>query len=293
MNLIRARTTIPVAQVFAYGFPTEDFGFAYLLMEALPGRVLDNRIALSVPDQHVGDFATQLANYVYELSTIRFSKIGRIMPSDSSERVELSPSSVAGSRNRLLSTSLEYFYHLRKEQTKAILERHRGEQQWEAAAWFLEKALTSIITEEHIYGPFPLCHLDLHYNNILVDENYRITGILDWSCAQTVPLERFAICPELVAPPAAPVEFKQAVFDFRDMFVEALEKIETERARASPAIQMSLSRLFASPLSEVVFRCTYSNHWRAIYDAQLILPLLYGENARWEDFQKFYAEHSA
>ncbi|KAJ5807847.1 hypothetical protein N7474_009116 [Penicillium riverlandense] len=238
MNLIRTRTTIPVAEVFAYGFPTEDFGFAYILMEALPGKILDNRIALSVPDQHMRDFATQLANYVYELSTIQFSKIGRIMPSDSSEGVELSSSSIAGSGNRILSTSLEFFYHLRKEQTKAILEGHKNEQQWEAAAWFLEKTLTSMITEEHIYGPFPLSHLDLHYGNILVDENYRITGILDWSCAQTVPIERFAICPELIAPPAAPVEFKQAVFDFRDMFLEELEKIETERDRASPAIRM-------------------------------------------------------
>ncbi|KAL4944212.1 hypothetical protein BDV06DRAFT_112663 [Aspergillus oleicola] len=84
---------------------------------------------------------------------------------------------------------------------------------------------------EHMYDPFPLCHLDLHFGNILVNENYKITGILDWSHAQTVPIERFAIPTELIAPPAAPAEFKKAVFDFRDMFVEVLDKIERGRRK--------------------------------------------------------------
>ncbi|KAL4956951.1 hypothetical protein BDW69DRAFT_181085 [Aspergillus filifer] len=210
------------------------------------------------------------------------------MPDDLPEGVKLSPSLLGGG-SRILSTSLEYFYCLRREATKAILEAHKGEQQWEAAAWFLEKALTSMVTEEHMYGPFPLWHLDLHFRNILVDENYNITGILDWSHAQTVPVERFAISPEFIAPPAAPAEFKQAVFDFRDLFVEVLGKIEEEKKADLGTAQLTLSRLFASPLSEVVYRCTYSYHWRAIYDAPLILPLLYGKDARWEDFQKFYA----
>lgn len=106
-------------------------------------------------------------------------------------------------------------------------------------------------------------------------------------------MERFTVSPEFNAPPAASAEVKQAIFDFRDMFVEALGKIESGRECGSSPGRMSLSRLFGSPLSEVVFRCTYSYHWRAIYDAQLIMPLLYGGNARWDDFQKFYTERSA
>lgn len=117
------------------------------------------------------------------------------------------PFSVMGSPVGTLSTSLEYFYLFRRAQTNAILQEHRGQQEREAAAWLLEKSLTTITTEEQIYSPFPLCHLDLHFNNIIVDGDYNITGIIDWSNAQTVPIERFAINPEFIPPPAASVEF--------------------------------------------------------------------------------------
>ncbi|CDM30771.1 Aminoglycoside phosphotransferase [Penicillium roqueforti FM164] len=150
-----------------------------------------------------------------------------------------------------------------------------------------------MVTEEHVYGPFPLCHLDLHFNNMLVDEDFNITAILDWSNIQTVPMERFASNPESIAPPAAPQEFKQAVFDFRDIFVDALAKIEGESGASSSDGGIPLSRLFASPLSEVLFRCTCSPARRAIFDAQLTLSLTYGKDAKWEDFKRFFNDRLA
>jgi hypothetical protein len=192
-----------------------------------------------------------------------------------------------------VSTSLEYFHLFRPAQTKAILQEHRGEQEWETAAWFLEKAVTSMTTDEHIYGPFPLCHIDLVFNDILVDGDYNITGIIDWSHAETVPVERFALIPEFIPPPAASVTFKQAIIEFRDLFVDVLKEIEKEKEGSLSEKETPLHRLFASPLSEVVCRCTYSYPWRAIFDVRLVLPLLYGKYAGWEDFQKFYSERSA
>lgn len=292
MELIRARTTIPLPSIFGYEVTVKDFGYRYVLMEALPGNVLDSRMAVSVPDKHKEKVAAQLARYIYELSTIRSSQIGRIVYSHESELIETLPFPMMGSPVGPLSTSLEYFYLFRKAQTTAILQEHRGEQEWEAAAWLLENSLTSMVTEEHLGGPFPFCHLDLHYNNILVDGDYNITGIIDWSHTQTVPVERFAIMPDFTLPPAASVEFKQAVIEFRDMFVDALGKVEKEREGSFSEQKTPLSRLYASPVSEVVCRCTYSHPWRAIFDARLVLPLLYGKSARWEDFQKFYSERS-
>lgn len=191
----------------------------------------------------------------------------------------------------LLSTSLEYFYLYRKDQTKAILKNRRGEKEWEAACWLLERSLTSVVTEEHVYGPFPLCHMDFHSQNLLVDEDYNITGILDWSRAQSVPIDRFAVIPEFMYPSVAPAEIKQAIAGLRGMFLDALEKVERERGRMLSGIP--LHQIFASPRSEVVCRCMCSYPWRAMIDAQLILPLLYDKNPRWEDFQKFYNERSA
>lgn len=147
------------------------------------------------------------------------------------------------------------FYLFRKYQTKAILQDHRGGQESEAAAWFLEKSLTTMVTGEHIYGPFPLGHLDLHYNNILIDGGYNTIGILDWSNTQTVPIERFALIPEFILPPAAS---KQAITELRGMFVDTLEKVERERERSPSEKGLPLHHLFASPLSEIVRRCTHS-----------------------------------
>lgn len=294
MDLIRTKTTIPIPRVWGYDASTKDIGYRYILMEALPGQALDGRMALSIPDIHKEKFAAQLAGYLYELSTIRFNQIGRILYSHESSQHELLPFYVVGSPKEVgpLSTSLEFFYLLRKGQTNVILEDHRGEEEWEEAAWLLEQSVVMMAAGEDIYGPFPLCHLDFHYNNILVDQDYNITGLLDWSNAQSAPIERFVIIPEFVVPPAAPVENKEAIRRFRGMFIEALEKVQMEKEGLSPANGTSLSRLFASPRSEIIVRCTYSHPWRAVFDARLALPLLYGENARWVDFQKYYAERS-
>ncbi|KAJ6184505.1 hypothetical protein N7519_005806 [Penicillium mononematosum] len=292
MNFVRSKTTIPVPHIFGHNVTKNDFGCPYMLMEGLPGTVLGHRMALSIPDSHKKKFAAQLARYVYELSVLQFSKIGCLWYSESGE-LEISPFQISGSWVKPLSTSLEYFYLFRKGQTREIHEEHKSEAEWEAAAWFLEKSLTSMVTEEHVYGPFLLCHLDFHYNNMLVDEDFNITAILDWSNIQTVPMERFAVSPEFIAPPAAPQEYKQAVFDFRDIFVDALASIEKESGDSSSDREMSLSRLFAYPVTEVVFRCTCSTARRAIFDARLILPLTYGRDAKWEDFKKFFNGHLA
>jgi serine/threonine protein kinase len=232
MKFVPSKTTIPVARIFGHNATKNDFGYPYLLMETLHGTVLNHRMALSIPDSHKKKFAAQLARYVYELSTLRFSKIGCLSYSESDE-LEISPFQISGSWVEPLSTSLEYFYLFRKGQTREIHTEHKGEAEWEAAAWFLEKSLTSMVTEEHVYGPFPLCHLDFHYNNMLVDEDFNISAVLDWSNIQTVPMERFAVSPEFIAPPAAPQEYKQAVFDFRDIFVDALASIEKESEGSS------------------------------------------------------------
>ncbi|KAJ5921070.1 hypothetical protein N7466_009396 [Penicillium verhagenii] len=294
MQLIRARSTIPIPTVFGYDASTKNIGYRYILMEALRGHVLTGRMLLSVPNIHQEKFISQLAGHLHDLSTIRFSQIGRLGYSDKLGKHVILPFSVPGSSKKISpkNTSFEFFYQFRKEHTNLILRDHMGDQEWEAAARLLERSVMMMITEENINGPFPLCHIDLHYNNILVDDEYNITGFIDWSHAQTMPIERFAIIPELVIPPAAPVEIKKAIASFREMFVKAMAKVQIEREGLQSTEEATLSHLFASSRSELIVRCTYSYPWRAVFDAQLILPLLYGPSARWVDFQRYYSEGS-
>lgn len=124
MNLIRAKTSIPVPRVFGYSENMkDDFGYPYILMEALPGNILDRGMALSIPDAHEEKFTAQLAAYIHELSTIRSSKIGRVLYTTDPDQLEVLPFPIMCSQSPIgpLSTSLDYFYRLRKDQTKAIL----------------------------------------------------------------------------------------------------------------------------------------------------------------------------
>lgn len=180
-------------------------------------------MALLVPDKHKVKFATNyLATYmiwVQYVSIVLAASYTRTKIIS----LKLLPFSVGpGFPAGPLSTSLEYSYFFRKGQTRPILQGHRGEQKWEAATWLLEKSLTSLITEEHVYGPFPLCHLYSHHGNILV---MRTTISLVSSTGVILRLCLLSGLPSWIhCPPAAPVPFKQAIIEFRDMFIEALER---------------------------------------------------------------------
>jgi isoamyl acetate esterase len=198
---------------------------------------------------------------------------------------------------RSFHTSLEYFYALRRDQTRAIRADHAKDEQWATAAWILEQALPSMVVEDHVYGPFPLCHVDLHHNNILFDKDFNITGIIDWGGAQTVPLERFLASPEFAVFPGLSTEENASTIKFRDNFAAALRVRELTASRSvqgcgwskhditpSPAL---LSDLIGTPLWEIVYRCTYSFHWRAMSGSRLVLRQIFGDVAEWDDFVAF------
>jgi hypothetical protein len=104
----------------------------------------------------------------------------------------------------------------------------------------------------------------LHYNNILVDDEFNITGIIDWSDAQIVPIECFLITPEFVTFPGLSMEENAPIVAFREMFAAALRtkelgttgKNDSEEAREGERLFMA--DLLGTPLWEIVYRCTYS-----------------------------------
>ena len=53
-------------------------------------------------------------------------------------------------------------------------------------------------------GPFPLCHDDFLHSNIMVDEaTFKVTGIIDWEGACTVPWELIGFPEFLISMPRA------------------------------------------------------------------------------------------
>jgi hypothetical protein len=62
------------------------------------------------------------------------------------------------------------------------------------------KAMASRLSASN-EGPFPLCHDDFLHSNIMVDENFCVTGIIHWEGACTVPWELVAFPEFLQAMP--------------------------------------------------------------------------------------------
>jgi isoamyl acetate esterase len=304
VRLVSTKTEIPVPQIYGFDVAAANpFEFRYLLMEALPGHAPDAILSRSVPEHQRDKVADQLAEYYYQLSRLRFDRIGRLWAGRQLHReASIVPAHEMGS----FHTSLEYFYALRRSQTRAIRADHAGNEQWATAAWILEQALPSMVVEDHVYGPFPLCHVDLHHKNILFDKDFNITGIIDWSGAQTVPLERFLASPEFATFPGLSTEENTPTITFRDKFAAALRVRELTTPRSvggggsgggggwsehdmtpSPAL---ISDLIGTPLWEIVYRCTYSFHWRAMSDSRLVLRQIFGDAAKWEYFVAFHTD---
>lgn len=280
--VLQKGTTIRVPTVYAYNLdPGNQFGYRYMLMEALPGRHMSSGLARSVPPEHHAKIANQLADYYFELSKIRFDKIGKLsFKRGKGDEVSLVPFYMSEDQKRIepLATSLEYFYLHRRIQNQAIASLQPHDKDWRTARWVLNQALSEIVIGNAIYGPFPIGNLDLHYENILVDDAYNITGFVDWTSAQTVPWELFFASPEFITFPALSKERNQPILDFRSKVSEGLEA----RSGCCGWLPCNLSQLIGSRKTEIAYRCTYTYPRRALWDAQLVSRLLFRPGVSWE-----------
>ncbi len=66
----------------------------------------------------------------------------------------------------------------------------------------------------------------MYYKNILVDDEYNITGIIDWTNACSVPIELFAVIPELAMGHGAPEDTKAKTRAFGHRLSCALKQCE-------------------------------------------------------------------
>jgi aminoglycoside phosphotransferase (APT) family kinase protein len=288
MKTLKRRTTIPVPEVFAFdSSPLNGFGFPYVLMDRLKGRVLQATIAGQVPAKHLPRVASQLADVLFQLEHLTFDQLGRIWcGEDCNEPARIIPwqSEDEPLATAHTQTSLEWFYEFRQDQNRHALEEHADDPEWRTACWVLKKALSYIVVEDRLRGPFPLCHFDLHYGNLLFDDEYNLTGVIDWSGAATAPLERLAVSPEFVTFPGLPSDENQVIIDFRNAVRDCLQQLAVELKQKTPTadLRTTLSCILGSKQAEITHRCTYSRPHRAVVDGRLVSSLIYGDKVSWE-----------
>ncbi len=148
--------------------------------------------------------------------------------------------------------------------------------------------LPHFIVPHHLYGPFPLCYLTLHYGKLLFDDDYIIVGVIDWSPAQTTPLERFVDSIEFMIFQVISKEKNDKILAFRAMVREHMETLEnldeTERSGTQP------SHILGTKQTDIMHRCIASRPNQAFWMAKLIAGLIYGDEISWEQLVRIYGE---
>jgi isoamyl acetate esterase len=300
MNIIRKRTSIPVPQVFDFELSTvKPFGYPYVLMEYLGGRTLDNGLAVSIPPQHHIKVAKQLANVFSELQNLTFDRIGRLWCGETADQpVEIIAMAWHYSPGPL-QTSLEYFNSQRQGENREIVTMHPNDPDWLTACWVLKTALAHIIIEDRIRGPFPLCHLDLHYGNLLFDNDYNLTGVIDWSNAQAAPIEQLSVSPELAIFPGLSEEENQPIIEFKNLVIQFIKDME-RNSGSTPyldhqqvSVEQSLnvtplSTYMASGNAEIIHRQYMTSPRGSLWAGKRIAQLIYGNNVTWEQLKGVY-----
>lgn len=294
MRVVRERTRIPVPQVFSHDVSLPNpVGYPYILMEYLEGRALGRGIAGTVPPENLPKVARQLAEVLFQLHRLTFDRLGRpwcgVDGKGPLEIVSLDshgPSSV----DTVSKTSLEWFYEERQKDNWHALGQHPDDPEWRAACWVLKTAVPHFIIEDRIHGPFPLCHIDFHHGNLLFDDEFNLTGVIDWSYAQTVPMERLVGSPEFAIGPLYPEETKEEIDRMRSLIGEHLQHLEKTQLPAGKIPLTLLSDIFGSKRADLVYWSASGFPRRALWEGRIVAGMIYGEHVSWEQLVRVYGD---
>ncbi|KAG5989139.1 hypothetical protein E4U52_005896 [Claviceps spartinae] len=248
MKTLKSRTTIPVPEFFAFDVsPSNEFGFPYILLEGLKGKTLQSTMAKTVPADYKHHVASQLADVLYQLENLTFDRLGRMW---CGENCDEPPRIIPWGSDDDDSLATP---HDRQEQNRSALEGHADDPEWRAACWILKEAVSHIIIEDRLRGPFPLCDFDLHYGNLFFDDEYNLTGVIDWDGAATAPLERLAVSPEFITFPGISDEKNQVILDFRATVRDCLLELVRNSEQATPTKKKktTLSMILGSKQADI------------------------------------------
>ncbi|KAJ9424271.1 hypothetical protein FOXG_08792 [Fusarium oxysporum f. sp. lycopersici 4287] len=299
MRIIQQHTNIPIPRVFNFGMSADQpFGYPYMFMEHR-GHSLPNGLATTIPSEHHPKVAKQLSNVFTELQNLTLSRIGRLWREDQADQpVEVIAMDWHASPGPL-ETSFKYFYNQRQAENRESIDSHPDDPDWLTACWVLKSGFTHMAIEDRVRGPFPLCHLDLHFGNIPFDKEYNLTGIIDWSNAQAAPLEQLSVCPEFATSPGMSDEENQPMVDLMNLVVQSIREIEQNQERKPPldnpdldilgqSSLTPLSTYMASKSAEITYRQYMSSPRGSLFAGKMVAGLIFGKGVTWDQLKEVY-----
>ncbi|KAI2463878.1 hypothetical protein F4781DRAFT_415058 [Annulohypoxylon bovei var. microspora] len=199
---------IPTPRLHGYGLrndPRNKVGVSYMIIDKLPGRPFDSHAASENQRSMV---LGQWADILCVLSKHPLDKIGSLRFGANGD-IEVGP--VASDRTGTLPCigpfeDADQFYSSWASMYLELIADSQLFSPYSVEAYLIFKFLVEQIQTGHWLqkwqdlnsGPFFLKHMDDKGDHILIDDDFRITGIIDWSFARAVPLYE-AFGPSLVS----------------------------------------------------------------------------------------------
>lgn len=196
-----AQTNVPAPKVFDYALEQDlenRIGVGYILMEKLPGKSM--RWALATEAQRK-NLMNQLADVFIEIHKHPLKSLGSLDCPDSPQHVggfaRESLTDFTPSGEMLLAGPFPSIEEYHKYSLRLILDlilREEMYPQQPVDAYLIHRFLLNLVpsivshTSQSDQKSY-LNHADDKGDHILVDENFNITGIIDWEWAHTMPPE--------------------------------------------------------------------------------------------------------
>lgn len=198
VRLIRQKTSIPVPEIFAFDTSCDNpIGAPYLCMAFVPGQTVSNcwfnnddgpsreKLRLNI--------LTSVAQNLAQLRCFSFSKIGSIVPTkDDTGEFEIGPCYSYGHENEDEDDetvtveasgpfdSMEDFlrHHVVPNTRPTILQKAQAK---------IMPAVLDCLSAMNTDSDFVLMIPDFDSQNIMVDDEGTVTGVIDWDECQTMP----------------------------------------------------------------------------------------------------------
>ncbi|KAH0553043.1 hypothetical protein GP486_006762 [Trichoglossum hirsutum] len=211
LRYLRTHTDIPVPEVYdACAISKNAIRAPYILMQAIVGRnLLDHGTRLAIypiPDEKRLKLFHNLASLMAQAYRCQFTAIGglEMCPNTgqfaivSSQNFDGSPFNSAKDYYHCVANNIEACFHNYRTSTDPEVKAHSIFLPWIAKRMVMELEFgTSGIDR----GPFALCHEDWAFHNLILGDDYKINGIIDWEFAMALPLDALPRVPIFMMPP--------------------------------------------------------------------------------------------
>ncbi|EJP68660.1 fungal specific transcription factor [Beauveria bassiana ARSEF 2860] len=212
MQYVQRETRIPVPTVHGYGHGerlTADPSTlqAFLILEKMPGESLHSHEISAIPKESRIFFFAQLGDILGQLQQLHFPRSGSLYPdSKSSGKFTIgNPLYVIGNDNAVnvgvyekSSTTFSNAFDAVKGMFPVLEHAYEipisdevPDQTIKRELFAIDSLASSLSDNTHPFwsldAPFMLSHGDLRCENIMVDENMKITAIIDWEWVVILP----------------------------------------------------------------------------------------------------------